>query len=228
MDEWQALVRKYMWRCFYCGNPVTAWQSDHGVMQIRQRNQERWWEASGKIMSATRAEMWTPENTLTKDHLIPLSRGGSNFIHNIRPADLRCNQLKGTKTVSEFLEERQVMIFQWLESLPADDWRVAEWNHWHTSQEIDEKIVKRMRHESRVGVIDSTTLSTGVRNGAQKSTGVFALDVKDFAFDVKKRNKNDFASKSLPLEVENEPGLLKKLRSERERTSWAWKNPPSA
>ena len=44
------------------------------------------------------------EVSLTIDHVIPLSRGGSNSIENIVPACNHCNSTKGTKTYSEFLE----------------------------------------------------------------------------------------------------------------------------
>jgi len=39
---------------------------------------------------------------LTEEHLIPLSRGGVDFIENVVPACLRCNQLKGILTAEEF------------------------------------------------------------------------------------------------------------------------------
>lgn len=41
---------------------------------------------------------------LTADHMIPLSRGGSDWPANIVPACLRCNQSKHTRTYFEFLE----------------------------------------------------------------------------------------------------------------------------
>ncbi len=43
---------------------------------------------------------------LTADHVIPLSRGGSNYISNIVPACRPCNASKGTRTAEEFLAAR--------------------------------------------------------------------------------------------------------------------------
>lgn len=47
-----------------------------------------------------------PQHEATKDHMTPISRGGVDFIGNIVPACLRCNQLKSDKTVEEFRTER--------------------------------------------------------------------------------------------------------------------------
>jgi hypothetical protein len=38
----------------------------------------------------------------TKDHLVPLARGGSKFIENIVASCLSCNRDKGTRTASEY------------------------------------------------------------------------------------------------------------------------------
>jgi hypothetical protein len=40
----------------------------------------------------------------TKDHLIPLSRGGSNYIENIVAACFGCNRDKGRRTATEYQE----------------------------------------------------------------------------------------------------------------------------
>jgi HNH endonuclease len=47
---------------------------------------------------------------LTEDHLVPLSRGGVNFIWNIVPACLTCNELKGMLTAEEFKVARPGLV----------------------------------------------------------------------------------------------------------------------
>lgn len=57
----------------------------------------------------------------TKDHLIPISRGGSHYIENIVAACWSCNRLKGRRTATEYrayLEQKNAR-FSEVSSLPA-------------------------------------------------------------------------------------------------------------
>lgn len=40
---------------------------------------------------------------LTRDHKVPIARGGTDYIENLVPACIECNSAKHTKTATEFL-----------------------------------------------------------------------------------------------------------------------------
>lgn len=46
----------------------------------------------------------------TKDHLVPLFRGGCGCIRNLVPACLRCNSMKKQRTVEEFLRYKPALL----------------------------------------------------------------------------------------------------------------------
>lgn len=47
-----------------------------------------------------------PQSELSKDHVIPISRGGVDELWNTVPACWRCNQMKQKLTAEEFMKER--------------------------------------------------------------------------------------------------------------------------
>lgn len=93
------------------------WQQSHLTRKAHNQVQRRIRER-GTIGSHTLAE-WQArikefggrcfycgkQKQLTRDHNIPLTRGGTNFISNILPACRICNLRKRTKTAEEFIYE---------------------------------------------------------------------------------------------------------------------------
>jgi hypothetical protein len=71
--EWQTIIRACAFRCFYCAEIL--WMDDT-------------------------SEQFNPP---TKDHLVPLFRGGCGCRGNLVSSCRRCNSMKKDKTVAEFL-----------------------------------------------------------------------------------------------------------------------------
>lgn len=61
----------------------------------------QWLEKLSKIgMKCVYCHKKLTFKTLTKDHVIPLSKGGTDDIENVVPSCLRCNQTKSAKLIS--------------------------------------------------------------------------------------------------------------------------------
>ena len=60
------------------------------------------WEAKKQEFNYQCAYCGRRSIELTKDHIVPLTKGGTDSIDNIVPACEHCNKSKGTKDVSHF------------------------------------------------------------------------------------------------------------------------------
>lgn len=102
--------------CRECNRGVHNHRWKGGYENKLWHNNQRRIKKSGNGGSHTRAEWDTlkaqynftcsacgktePEIILSRDHIIPLSRGGSDNIENIQPLCRSCNSIKGTKDIT--------------------------------------------------------------------------------------------------------------------------------
>jgi len=81
------VIKKYGWKCFYCGIPL-SWKDDDCVYMY----------ANGKKVK--RGEQKYRKGSF--DHVIPFERGGPTIIGNIVPCCLKCNISKHCRTPDEW------------------------------------------------------------------------------------------------------------------------------
>jgi 5-methylcytosine-specific restriction endonuclease McrA len=94
-----------------------TWQSTHPERR-RATEQRRRARIAGVLTTLT-ADEWEAilesaghvciycgsQDSLTMDHVVPISKGGQHVAENIVPACLSCNSSKGPQLISEFLSE---------------------------------------------------------------------------------------------------------------------------
>jgi len=91
---------------------AAEWGEKH-LKQIAQkniRNQRRKLRNEARRLAPQVHAMWGPicfycnnEIANTIDHVVPLCKGGTNDLSNLRPACQRCNVKKGNKDLEEFM-----------------------------------------------------------------------------------------------------------------------------
>ena len=64
-----------------------------------------WWKAYLALAGGRCAYCHASEETLTVEHIEPLSRGGTNTADNLLPVCADCNQAKADLTLAEFVDE---------------------------------------------------------------------------------------------------------------------------
>lgn len=100
-----------------------AYQRDRVIAKYGQRC---WWCFCETVIVGTRInEEIPPWNSFTVDHFIPIAKGGSNELDNLRPSCRACNELKGDEiwddqlsTSRHLFEKRQ----EWENPTLADLW----------------------------------------------------------------------------------------------------------
>ncbi len=76
LKEWLDKKKEYNHRCVYCGIHEDA---------LKKKYKDKRW------------------HKLTEDHVIPLSKSGSNYISNILPACISCNDKKSNKICQKII-----------------------------------------------------------------------------------------------------------------------------
>lgn len=117
--EWRSANREkvnFLKKARYANNPevkeqVSKWFAAHPEVKKAAKHNRRAKErtAAGKFtgqefidlcaMYGNKCLCCGSSDKLTADHVVPLSKGGTNFIENIQPLCLPCNKHKGTRVI---------------------------------------------------------------------------------------------------------------------------------
>ena len=108
--------------CTVCG--VTRWTHSGTTICVGCRRTEAWSRRFERVSAAKALGTFTPQEwqglleahgfaclycgrtdvPLTRDHVVPVARGGSELIENLAPACKRCNASKNDRTLREYAE----------------------------------------------------------------------------------------------------------------------------
>jgi HNH endonuclease len=74
-------------------------------ISARRVRRTAWWQAYVDLSEGRCAYCHMVEDTLTLEHIEPLSVGGTNDPHNLLPVCADCNHAKGSLTLQAFVDE---------------------------------------------------------------------------------------------------------------------------
>ncbi len=109
--EWEDIKRYYDFRCVQCG--------------IKEEEIRKIWKG-------------TSFNKLTKDHIVPISRGGTDFAWNIQPLCVSCNSKK-----HRIKNEKIVVV-----SMGADPLHIGHLNHITDAKKLGDRLIVILNNDN--------------------------------------------------------------------------------
>ena len=110
-EEWEDIKRYYNFRCVKCG--------------IKESELKKIWKG-------------TYLNKLTKDHIVPISRGGTDFIWNIQPLCISCNARK-----HKIKNEKIVVV-----SMGADPLHIGHLYHISDAKKLGDRLIVILNNDN--------------------------------------------------------------------------------
>jgi len=110
-EEWEEIKRYYNFRCVECG--------------IEESELEKIWAG-------------TSFNKLTKDHIVPTSRGGTDYIWNIQPLCVSCNSKK-----HKIKNEKIVVV-----SMGADPLHIGHVRHILDAKRLGDRLIVILNNDN--------------------------------------------------------------------------------
>jgi hypothetical protein len=136
-------------------------------LKRRRRIKSRWFSKIKILPCVYCEETLTPE-TVTIDHILPVSKGGTNDLSNLQPTCEPCNRAKGNNegwTPAQVLAEREQILIRKYE---GENLRLREVNHslWANNCKLKEEFAME-REKFKVSnegytLLDKMLLCTGL------------------------------------------------------------------
>lgn len=113
-DNPRGLVTRFgfdiIWEVLFAewGRNWHIWKT--GRRRLRKAHTEQEWELKKLQYNNKCFYCGCESEPLTKDHIMPVIKGGNDNINNIVPSCMQCNRRKGTKLIAEFKNGAMVKI----------------------------------------------------------------------------------------------------------------------